>query len=326
MYNSIPGIIDAFEIIQKSKATENSLDVKSTSIHANRNTNNNSNNQNLQVSKTKTKHVIKKKTNPIPNKTTTISNETLVIDEEARMKLLLKSQTANQYYSEIENCTARIQAKLREIDQIDLIHNNNQENGLIMNENTKEDIMNQEHNMNKDYESSKLKQQQSNHRFFLDTQCERAQTLLSSQYYLSHLNTSDILSSISEIDEHINTSARNFKFSLIDYGIDEKLLSDHPTDQRLVHTEPLTSINNNTNSSSDNNNTTATNSNDKSIENTNATNITLLKSMTTSSNANNRDSRVRRNSILLKRKVILVVLVINILQNTLIIMMMNLRN
>ena len=107
---------------------------------------------------------------------------------------------ANSYYAEMEDCTTRIAAKLREIDNIDL----------------------NMHSSNNDTDDDPV----SNQKRFIDDQCFRAQSMLTGEYYLRNLNTFDISKDMAELDERVNFTAKNWKHALVELGINESELAD----------------------------------------------------------------------------------------------------
>jgi hypothetical protein len=110
---------------------------------------------------------------------------------------------AAQYYSEIENSTARIMAKLREVDSIDL----------------------NLHSQREDEDSDPV----SNQKRFIDDQCFRAQALLTGEYYLRNLHIAEVNQEVTDLDERINYTAKNWKHTLVEMGINETELMDLQT-------------------------------------------------------------------------------------------------
>jgi hypothetical protein len=107
---------------------------------------------------------------------------------------------AAQYYSEIENSTARIMAKLREVDSVDL----------------------NLHSLREDEDSDPV----SNQKRFIDDQCYRAQALLTGEYYLRNLHIAEVNKEVADLDERINYTAKNWKHTLVEMGINETELTD----------------------------------------------------------------------------------------------------
>ncbi len=135
----------------------------------------------------------RKKKKVIPHVEEILEESTQDIESNQRMS------DANQHYLEMENCTSRIAAKLREIDNIDL-----------------------NHHAEPDYGDTPV----SNHMKFIDDQCYRAQSLLSGEFYMRNLHSHEVHKSMIELDERINFTAKNWKHSLVEMGIQEAELSD----------------------------------------------------------------------------------------------------
>lgn len=114
---------------------------------------------------------------------------------------------AGKFYLDMESCTARIAARLREIDNIDLKSGPNEDGATKM----------------------------SNQQRFINDQCLRAETLLSTEYYMNKLHTEDVNKEISELDERIAYNAKNWKHALTEMGINE-------TEGQVVHSMGLRSI------------------------------------------------------------------------------------
>lgn len=106
----------------------------------------------------------------------------------------LRHQEVTQYYSDIENCAARIAAKLRDIDNIDL-----NETPMINDDGL----------------------EVSNQKRFIDDQCRRAQAALPTEFYMRKLNSTQVHREIIDIDERITYNAKNYRTSLIDIGVKE---------------------------------------------------------------------------------------------------------
>ncbi len=126
-----------------------------------------------------------------------------------------KEAEANQYYSDIENCAARIAMRLREMDNIDLNPETNHTAGV------------------------------SNQQRFLDDQCVRAQSALPTEFLMRKLNAREINQEIVEIDERITFNSRNWKTSLLDMGLKESDIESYsavddaqPTTRKTVVSKP----------------------------------------------------------------------------------------
>lgn len=113
---------------------------------------------------------------------------------------------ASQHYLDMENCTARISAKLRAMDDLDLNLHKTADEG--------------------DVEDDDADLRVSNQKRFIDDQCHRAQALLSGEYYLRNLHSNEVHKDIMELDERIGYAAKNWKHALIELGINEADLTD----------------------------------------------------------------------------------------------------
>lgn len=123
---------------------------------------------------------------------------------------------ASQHFIDMENCTARIAAKLREIDDIDLnLHAAD------------------------DDEVEDPDARVSNQKRFIDDQCHRAQSLLSGEYYLRNLHSTEVHKDIMELDERINYTAKNWKHALIELGIKESDLAEPKPNAADTAHEPI---------------------------------------------------------------------------------------
>lgn len=106
---------------------------------------------------------------------------------------------ANMHYFDMESCTARIAARLRDMDNIDL----NNHPPL-------------------DYGDSAI----SNQMKFIDDQCFRAQALLNGEFYMRNLHSEEVHKNMIELDERINFTAKNWKHALVEMGIQENELTE----------------------------------------------------------------------------------------------------
>lgn len=106
---------------------------------------------------------------------------------------------ANMHYFDMESCTARIAARLRDIDNIDL----NNHPPL-------------------DFGDSAI----SNQMKFIDDQCFRAQALLNGEFYMRNLHSEEVHKNMIELDERINFTAKNWKHALVEMGIQENELTE----------------------------------------------------------------------------------------------------
>lgn len=107
---------------------------------------------------------------------------------------------ASQYYVDMENCASRIASKLREMDSIDL-------------------------NLKPEYQDEDA-DPVSDQKRFIEDQCFRAQTLLTGEYYLRNLHTQEVNQNMTDLDERITYTAKNWKHSLVEMGISETQLAD----------------------------------------------------------------------------------------------------
>lgn len=163
MHRSIAGLADAFQSIADAKATLNGKEKRNGSRTISRE----------------------------------MANANIDIESDQRMN------DASQHFLDMENCTSRIAAKLREIDNIDLnLHAVDDE------------------------EVEDPDAQVSNQKRFIDDQCHRAQSLLSGEYYLRNLHSQEVHKDILELDERINYTAKNWKHALIELGINESDLAE----------------------------------------------------------------------------------------------------
>ena len=159
MYRSIPGLADAFQSIADAHVSLNKVN--------------------------KSKHW----------EPTAEFDAAINSDVEANQRLI----DASQYYADMEDCTSRIAARLREIDSINLdVHYEDEDEDVPV----------------------------SNQKRFIDDQCYRAQALLTGEYYLRNLHSQEVHKDMVELDERITFTAKNWKHSLMEMGISEAELEE----------------------------------------------------------------------------------------------------
>jgi hypothetical protein len=111
---------------------------------------------------------------------------------------------ASQFFGDMESCTARISAKLREIDNM---------------------------NLNMDYERSDDEEDDkdviiSNEKKFLNDQCYRAQLLLNGDFYMRSLHSQEVNKDIMQLDERTTYTSKNWRHALLEIGISEADLDE----------------------------------------------------------------------------------------------------
>jgi len=105
----------------------------------------------------------------------------------------------NRHYLDMENCTARIAARLRDMDNVDLNQHPEPDIGDAV---------------------------ISNQMKFIDDQCYRAQALLNGEFYMRNLHSEEVHKNMIELDERITYTAKNWKHSLAEMGIHDKELTE----------------------------------------------------------------------------------------------------
>lgn len=104
----------------------------------------------------------------------------------------------NKHYLDMESCTARIAARLRDMDNVDLNHHPQPDVGDAA---------------------------VSNQMKFIDDQCYRAQALLNGEFYMRNLHSEEVHKNMIELDERITYTAKNWKHSLAEMGIHDNELT-----------------------------------------------------------------------------------------------------